>query len=86
MPLNWAATAAKATKSPAMVICTLLLHAAWKADGKAFTLSNGALAKAGVNRETKRRVLLNLEAAGLIAVERNHGRSPRVTLKTVTPT
>jgi len=45
-----------------------------------FGLSNTALARYGVSRETKRRALAKLEAAGLIKVERRPGRATIVTL------
>ena len=44
------------------------------------SLSNAALARYGVSRETKRRALAKLEAAGLIKVERRPGRATIVTL------
>ncbi len=45
-----------------------------------FTMANGWLEERGVSREIKRRALRDLEAAGLITVERSNRRSPRVTL------
>jgi hypothetical protein len=80
VPLGWAAAAAKATKTPRAMVWVLLQHMAWQNDRAAFSLSNAALAKYGVSREVKRRALAALEAAGLIRVERQHGRAPFVTL------
>jgi len=80
VPLSWAAAAAKATKSPRAMVWVLLQHMAWRNDGAPFPLSNALLAKHGVSREVKRRALAALEAAGLIVVERRHGRAPVVTL------
>jgi len=57
-----------------------LLHLAWKRKCTTFGLSNTALARYGVSRETKRRALAKLEAAGLIKVERRPGRATIVTL------
>ena len=79
VPLWWAAAAAKATRTPGAVVWIYLLHAQWKAKRATCTLSNGELKKAGASREVKRRVLHQLEAAGLITVERRPGRAPRVT-------
>jgi Mn-dependent DtxR family transcriptional regulator len=57
-----------------------LLHAAWKAHSSSFPLPNGRLARLGVSREVKRRALQKLERAGLITVDRRHGKTPTVTL------
>jgi hypothetical protein len=80
VPLWWAAATAKATKTPKLLVCIYLLHASWKAKSTTFQLPNGYLEREGVDRKVKRRVLRDLEAAGLIIVERRHGKSPRVTL------
>jgi ribosomal protein S25 len=80
VPMWWIAEASKATRSPAALVCVHLLHASWKARKATFPLSNSYLERHGVSRSVKRRVLRNLEAAGLITVERRNGRSPRVTL------
>jgi hypothetical protein len=80
VPLGWAAAAAKATKTQRAMVWVLLQHMAWQNDRAAFPLSNAVLAKYGVSREVKRRALAALESAGLIVVERQHGRAPVVTL------
>lgn len=78
IPLDWAARAAKATNSPALVICIHLLHLAWKTENKTVTLSNAHLG--GISVKVKSRILRNLKAAGLVEVEYQNGKSPRVTL------
>jgi hypothetical protein len=45
-----------------------------------FPLPNVRLSKNGVSRKVKCRVLRDLEAAGLITIERRHGKTPLVTL------
>jgi ribosomal protein S19E (S16A) len=80
VPLWWITAAAKATRTPGAVVLIYLLHAQWKAKRATFGLPNGALKKAGASREMKRRVLRQLEAAGLITVERRHGKTPKVTV------
>jgi hypothetical protein len=80
LPLWFAVEAAKATKTPAALVWVELVYQSWKAKSLTFPLSNGRLKKAGVSREIKRRALRDLERAGLIMVERRHGRAPRVTL------
>jgi hypothetical protein len=80
VPLWWAAEAAKATRMPGMLVLIELLHRSWKAKGLTFPLPNGSLRKHGVSREIKRKKLRDLEAAGLITVERRDGKAPLVTL------
>ena len=80
VPIWWIAAAAKATHSPATVVCVELLHASWKAKSLRFPLPNARLAKLGASREVKRRVLRDLERAGLISVERPARKTPVVTL------
>jgi hypothetical protein len=83
VPLWWIAEAAKATRSPTTLVLVALLHRSWKAKSLTFPLSNDFLEQHGISREVKRKKLRDLEAAGLITVERRHGRSPRVTLVTL---
>jgi hypothetical protein len=80
VPLWWAEAAAKATNLPRMLVLVELLHRSWKAKSLTFPFPNGCLEKKGVGREAKRRVLRGLEAAGLITVERRHGKTIWVTL------
>jgi hypothetical protein len=80
VPLWWGAEAAKATQSPTTLVLIELLYRSWKAKSLTFPLPNGRLSKNGVSRKVKCRVLRDLEAAGLIMVERRHGKTPLVTL------
>jgi hypothetical protein len=80
VPLWLAAAAAKATGDPAILVLAHMLHASWKAHSLTFRLSNSYLARNGVSRKSKSRVLRELEAAGLIRMEQKNGRSPLVTL------
>jgi hypothetical protein len=80
VPLQWAAEVAKCTKTRRAMVWILLLHMAWKNRSTTFPLSNVILTRYGISREMKRRILEKLEAAGLIKVERQHGRAPVVTL------
>jgi hypothetical protein len=83
VPIRWMASAAKATSAPKALVLIELLYAAWKAKSPTFALPNGRLAKLGVGRETKRRVLRDLEQAGLITVERPTRKTPIITLVTL---
>jgi ribosomal protein S19E (S16A) len=80
VPLWWAAEVATAARDPAMLVFVELLHRSWKARSLTFPLPNGSLKKRGASRDVKRRVLRDLERAGLITVERRHGKAPLVTL------
>jgi len=80
VPLWWAAEAAKATKTPKALVWLRLLHMAWKANSPTFPLPNGKLESEGVSRFAKYRALRELEAAGLVVVERRHGKSPLVSI------
>jgi hypothetical protein len=81
VPLWWFEEATRATRSPQAFVAVWLLHLAWKAGSPTFKLSNDKLAERGAERRAKRRALANLEAAGLITVERRHGKAPVVTLE-----
>ncbi len=80
LPLQWAADVAKATKTSGALVWILLLHMAWKAKNQTFPLSNALLIRYGVARETKRRILIKLEATGRIKIEHRHKRPPIITL------
>jgi hypothetical protein len=81
VPLWWAEAAAKATTGGAPALMLIyLLHASWKARSTTFPLPNGYLKQHGVSRDVKRRILRELEAAGLITIERRVRKSPLVTL------
>ena len=80
VPWWWMVEAAKLTHTPAALVCIHLLYAAWKTKSLTFPLPNVTLRRAGVSREIKRRVLRDLEAGGLILVERRSGKTPIVTL------
>jgi hypothetical protein len=80
VPLWWAETAAKATRSPALLVLIEILRIQWKRHGMTFPLPNARLKKLGVSREVKRRVLRDLQLAGLLTVEQLPGRAPLITL------
>src|SRR5262245_50108333 len=80
VPLWWIELAAKDARSPATLVLIELLRAAWKAKSSTFPLPDGRLKVLGVNRETKRRVLRNLERRPLLTVERSPRKTPIITL------
>ena len=80
VPLWWAEAAAKATRTPKALVWVELLHVSWKTKRLTFPLPCGRLEKKGVSRETRRRALRELGAAGLIKVVWQHGKTPIVTI------
>jgi hypothetical protein len=80
VPLWWAERMTKATETPRAFVGIWLLYLAWKTGKSTFPLPNGQLEAHGISRKVKRCVLRNLEAAGLIKVDRRRGKSPLITL------
>jgi len=80
LPLDWAADTAKAAGTPGAMVWILLSYMAWKAKSTTFPLSNMLLARYGVTRYTKYRILANLEKAGRIKTQRRHKQAMLVTL------
>jgi hypothetical protein len=80
IPLLWATRAAKATRTPKAMVWVRLPYLAWRQRARTFPLPNKWLEDQGVSRHVKNRALCELEADGLIAVERRPRKSPRVTL------
>jgi hypothetical protein len=76
----WAAAAARAVRAPALLICVRLLHLAWKAKYRSFTVPNGWLEERGISKKTKARVLRRLEKAKLITIDWHQGKAFRITL------
>ena len=71
-----AARAFAALKCQKAMVWVWLVHRAWKRQRQTVTVPNGELAKLGVSREVKRRALQQLEAAGLILIDRRSRKSP----------
>jgi hypothetical protein len=80
VPLWWAEHAAKATNTPKAMVWAWLAYLAWEQRSMTFRLPNERLQVRGASRYAKRRALRQLEAAGLIKVDRTNGKSPIVTL------
>jgi hypothetical protein len=78
--LVWAAKAAEATNTQKAFVWLWLVQQAHKTKSNTITMSNEVLARYGVSGKVKRSALRQLEAAGLVTVERHLGKAPRVTL------
>ena len=70
----------KPARTPKALVWVELLHVSWKTGSRTFPLPCGRLEKKGVGRETRRRALRELEAAGLISVTWQHGKTPIVSI------
>jgi hypothetical protein len=86
VPLQSAAAAAKATGGQRFMVWLYLLHRSWFEKRTTVSLPNGALRKYGISRDIKRKALADLEAVGLVQVDRRPHKNPRVTLTTLTDT
>jgi hypothetical protein len=80
VPLWWAAQAAAATRTRRAYVWIWLLRLSWEHKSTSFPLPNDRLERAGINRKSKWIVLTQLEAAGLIKIERRGRKSPIITL------
>jgi hypothetical protein len=80
LPLWWAARAAEETQAPGMLVCVYLMYLARTARGQPFAMGNVWLEARGASRKTKRRILRQLEAAGLVTINWRCRRSPLITL------
>jgi hypothetical protein len=80
LQLEWAADTAKAARTPGAMVWILLHYMSWKTKSTTFPLSNMVLARYGVTRYTKYRILANLEKAGWIKTQRRNKQALLVTL------
>jgi hypothetical protein len=80
LPLAWAAKAAAATNTHKAMVWLWLVHRTRLTGSATVAVPNGALAKYGISRKVKKVALEQLEAAGLIAVERRPRRAPIATV------
>jgi hypothetical protein len=80
LQLEWAADTAKAARTPGAMVWILLQYMAWRTKSTTFPLFNILLARYGVDRRTKYRILANLEKAGRIKTQRRNKQAPLVTL------
>jgi hypothetical protein len=82
VPLCWAerVTNIRGASAKTLFVGIWLLHLSWKARSLTFSVPNGQLGARGVSRKAKYRALQQLEAAGLITVERRNRKPPLVTL------
>lgn len=80
VPLVWSQLLARPKHAYTRAVADCLLFLEWRRKGGPVTLSNVALQPWDVSPRDKSRALEELEELGLIAIERGHGKSPRITL------
>jgi hypothetical protein len=80
LQLSRAAAAFTAINCPKAAVWLWLEHQVRKTQCRTVAVPNSALAKLGVSRKVKNLALRQLEAAGLIAIERRPRATPKVTL------
>jgi|SRR5258708_6650960 hypothetical protein len=80
MPMSWLETVLRrrAGSDVTLKVVLLLLHEYWRNGKRPIKLTNVALAKIGVNPESKRRALGRLRQMGVINVEGRKGKNPLI--------
>jgi hypothetical protein len=77
VPWTWVERLMGARHKDAWPAAMVILYEHWRHKGKAFALSNSG-PMADIHRRQKHRALVELEALGLIAVERRPKKSPLI--------
>jgi hypothetical protein len=78
LPLTWHERLVESRQLATYKVAAEILYRYWRNNGEPFTLANCALK--GVSRWQKGRALAELEAFGLITVQRRKRKSPLVTV------
>ena len=82
IPLSWLQQAAKLPGKAVAVSLILWFLAGVRRSARDIRVSRRLAQEFGVGRKARYRALVALERAGLIAVQRHSGQSPRITIKT----
>jgi hypothetical protein len=80
-PDKWRIALREAKHIATYRLAIYLLRRDWETNGEPIKVTNIAMAEEGVDRRRKREALAELEALGLIKVQRRADRSPFVTLR-----
>jgi hypothetical protein len=78
-PVSWLEQVLPLARSAGQLAAALLLYRRLRRD-KAVPVSNAEFEEFGIGRDVKYRILVELERAGLVAIERATGRSVAVRL------
>jgi hypothetical protein len=80
VPLETMAVACAALNCRKALVWLWLMHQVWKTKKRTVPVPNKALAALGVTRDVKRQALDQLEAAGLVTVDRRPKKTPLITV------
>jgi hypothetical protein len=80
LPLQWAADISEETGTRGAMVWILLRYMSWKTKSPTFPLSTALVNRYGIAKETKRRILTKLEAAGWVKIQHRHKQAPVITL------
>jgi hypothetical protein len=80
LPYEQTLAAAGQAKCAPLAVLVELAHQVFKNHRTKVTLSNSVLRSVGVSQWAKNRALRQLEAAGMVAVDWEGGKAPRVTI------
>jgi len=80
-PWAWVERLQAAKRISTYRLALLLVYESWRSGGKPIVLSNVLSTAEGLSRRSKWRALAELEALGLVEIERQQRRSPRLVLR-----
>jgi hypothetical protein len=80
-PWAWVERLQAAKRISTYRLALLLVYESWRSGGKPIVLSNVLSTAEGLSRRSKWRALAELKALGLVEIERQRRRSPRVVLR-----
>jgi hypothetical protein len=80
VPLEWARRICSAAGEGALYLAIWLRYRSWKTGSNTVKLTRDPLEALGLSRWTQGRALRKLEEAGVVTVQRQHGRAPVVSL------
>jgi hypothetical protein len=80
VPMPWVERLADAKHLATVKLALWILYLNWKRRGRAFLLSNNAIALSGVRKQRKADALLELEELGLISADRRPKKAPLITV------
>jgi hypothetical protein len=80
VPLETMVVACAALNCRKALVWLWLLHQVWRTKKRTVRVPNKALAQLGVTRDVKRQALEQLEAAGLVNVDRRPRNTPLITV------
>jgi hypothetical protein len=84
VPCGWVERLQSAERISTYRLALPLLYESWRTGGRPIVLSNVFAEAEGLSARSKWNALAELEALGLVRIERHPGRSPRLVLQCLT--